>query len=73
MKLGELVEQLLNYDPDLPVRIAAFEEMNGYDWYLRSPQKEICKVTLFVEIRNERETLLIGYREEEFPEIINEV
>jgi len=36
MKVKHLIEQLLNYDLELPVHIAGLTETNGFQWNLDS-------------------------------------
>lgn len=60
MKVGHLIEQLLNYDLELHVHIAELTEMNGHQYYLNSELIEISRLLRFVEINKKKETLIIG-------------
>lgn len=46
VKVKHLIEQVLNYDPELPVHIAELTEMNGHQYLVDSELIEMQVVTL---------------------------
>lgn len=68
MKVGQLIEQLLDYDLELPVRISKLTEMNGHQYHVDSELIEISRLLLCDEVSRKTKTLIIGYKGDEFPE-----
>ncbi len=73
MKVKHLIEQLLNYDPELPVHIAGLTEIDGYQWNLDSELIEISKLLHCIDRQKNLDTLIIGYKQDEFPEHFDKI